>query len=211
MPPFDNTISVKDLMENVVDPTADGIWEPVGTIYTKEGAFEKAPANDDEWNAVKAKAITLVESTRADHQESAQRLLELLLPHTGRAARIGVSGVPGVGKSTFIEAFGLHLIAAGKRVAVLAVDPSSALSGGSILGDKTRMPRLSAAPEAFIRPSPAASRAARARRCCCARPRASTSCSSRPSASGSRSTRSPRWSTSSSCSCSRAPATSSRA
>ena len=103
-----------------------------------------------------AKAITLVESTRADHQESAQRLLELLLPHTGRAARIGVSGVPGVGKSTFIEAFGLHLIGAGKRVAVLAVDPSSALSGGSILGDKTRMARLSAAPEAFIRPSPAA-------------------------------------------------------
>src|ERR671930_189489 len=103
-----------------------------------------------------AKAITLVESTRADHQEAAQRLLELLLPHTGRAARIGVSGVPGVGKSTFIEAFGLHLIGLGKRVAVLAVDPSSTLSGGSILGDKTRMPRLAAASEAFIRPSPAA-------------------------------------------------------
>ena len=73
-----------------------------------------------------AKAITLVESTRADHQDAAQRLLELLLPHTGRAARVGVSGVPGVGKSTFIEAFGLHLIGLGKRVAVLAVDPSSA-------------------------------------------------------------------------------------
>src|SRR5881409_1679108 len=103
-----------------------------------------------------AKAITLVESTRADHQRAAQRLLELLLPGTGRAARVGVSGVPGVGKSTFIEAFGLHLIGLGKKVAVLAVDPSSALSGGSILGDKTRMPRLAAAPEAFIRPSPAA-------------------------------------------------------
>jgi LAO/AO transport system kinase len=103
-----------------------------------------------------AKAITLVESTRADDQRAAQRLLELLLPATGQAARVGVSGVPGVGKSTFIEAFGLHLIGIGKRVAVLAVDPSSALSGGSILGDKTRMPRLSAAPEAFIRPSPAA-------------------------------------------------------
>lgn len=103
-----------------------------------------------------AKAITLVESTRADHQDAAQRLLELLLPHTGRATRIGVSGVPGVGKSTFIEAFGLHLIGAGKRVAVLAVDPSSAVSGGSILGDKTRMARLAAAPDAFIRPSPAA-------------------------------------------------------
>src|SRR6266850_7477202 len=101
-----------------------------------------------------AKAITLVESTRADHQRAAQRLLELLLPATGRAARVGVSGVPGVGKSTFIEAFGLFLIGRGKRVAVLAVDPSSARSGGSILGDKTRMPRLSAAPEAFIRPSP---------------------------------------------------------
>jgi len=103
-----------------------------------------------------AKAITLVESTRADHQEGAQKLLELLLPDTGKAARIGISGVPGVGKSTFIEAFGLHLIGAGKRVAVLAVDPSSAVSGGSILGDKTRMASLSAAPEAFIRPSPAA-------------------------------------------------------
>src|SRR5258705_7646564 len=103
-----------------------------------------------------AKAITLVESTRADHQEEAQRLLELLLPHTGGAVRGGISGVPGVGKSTFIEAFGLHLVGLGKRVGVLAVDPSSAVSGGSILGDKTRMPRLAAAPEAFIRPSPAA-------------------------------------------------------
>jgi LAO/AO transport system kinase len=103
-----------------------------------------------------AKAITLVESTRADHQTAAQRLLELLLPDTGRATRVGVSGVPGVGKSTFIEAFGLHLIGRGRRVAVLAIDPSSAISGGSILGDKTRMPRLATAPEAFIRPSPAA-------------------------------------------------------
>ncbi len=101
-----------------------------------------------------AKAITLVESTRADHREQAQALLTLLLPHTGTAARIGITGVPGVGKSTFIEAFGLHLIGAGKRVAVLAVDPSSARSGGSILGDKTRMARLSVTPEAFIRPSP---------------------------------------------------------
>ena len=103
-----------------------------------------------------AKAITLVESTRSDDQRAAQHMLELLLPVTGRAARVGVSGVPGVGKSTFIEAFGLHLIDAGKRVAVLAVDPSSARTGGSILGDKTRMPKLSVAPEAFIRPSPSA-------------------------------------------------------
>jgi LAO/AO transport system kinase len=103
-----------------------------------------------------AKAITLVESTRADHQRAAQRLLERLLPDTGNAARVGVSGVPGVGKSTFIEAFGLYLIGTGKKVAVLAVDPSSARSGGSILGDKTRMQQLAAAPEAFIRPSPSA-------------------------------------------------------
>jgi GTPase len=101
-----------------------------------------------------AKAITLVESTRGEDQERAQRLLESLLPDTGRAVRVGVTGVPGAGKSTFIEAFGLHLIGQGKRVAVLAVDPSSARSGGSILGDKTRMERLAVAPQAFIRPSP---------------------------------------------------------
>jgi LAO/AO transport system kinase len=101
-----------------------------------------------------AKAITLVESTHLDHQDAAQRLLERLLPRTGAAVRIGITGVPGVGKSTFIEAFGLYLIGLGKRVAVLAVDPSSARTGGSILGDKTRMARLSAAPQAFIRPSP---------------------------------------------------------
>jgi LAO/AO transport system kinase len=101
-----------------------------------------------------AKAITLVESTRPDHQEAAQRLLERLLPATGTAVRIGITGVPGVGKSTFIDAFGLYLIGRGKRVAVLTVDPSSARTGGSILGDKTRMARLSAAPAAFIRPSP---------------------------------------------------------
>ncbi len=101
-----------------------------------------------------AKAITLVESTRCEDQERAQRLLESLLPGTGGAVRVGVTGVPGAGKSTFIEAFGLYLIAHGMRVAVLAVDPSSARSGGSILGDKTRMARLAVAPEAFIRPSP---------------------------------------------------------
>ena len=103
-----------------------------------------------------AKAITLVESTRADHQEAAQRLLERLLPATGRAHRVGISGVPGAGKSTFIEAFGIHLVERGLTVAVLAVDPSSARSGGSILGDKTRMQRLSVTPQAFIRPSPSA-------------------------------------------------------
>jgi GTPase len=103
-----------------------------------------------------AKAITLIESRRPDHRERAHRALEALLPHSGKAMRVGISGVPGVGKSTFIEVLGLHLIEQGLRLAVLAVDPSSTLSGGSILGDKTRMERLSQRPEAFIRPSPAA-------------------------------------------------------
>ncbi|BAL94580.1 methylmalonyl Co-A mutase-associated GTPase MeaB [Rubrivivax gelatinosus] len=102
-----------------------------------------------------AKTITLLESTRADHRLRADELLNALLPHTGRAFRLGISGVPGVGKSTFIEALGLHLIGRGHRVAVLAVDPSSSVSGGSILGDKTRMERLSTEERAFIRPSPA--------------------------------------------------------
>jgi LAO/AO transport system kinase len=101
-----------------------------------------------------AKAITLVESTRIEDRESAQRLLEAVLPHTGRSMRIGISGVPGVGKSTFIEALGMYLIERGHRVAVLAVDPSSTVHGGSILGDKTRMELLSQRTEAFIRPSP---------------------------------------------------------
>jgi LAO/AO transport system kinase len=102
-----------------------------------------------------AKAITLLESTRADHRQRADALLDALLPHAGRAFRLGISGVPGVGKSTFIEALGLWLIARGHRVAVLAVDPSSSVSGGSILGDKTRMEHLSMDERAFIRPSPA--------------------------------------------------------
>ena len=102
-----------------------------------------------------AKAITLLESTREDHRVRADALLDALLPHSGQAFRLGISGVPGVGKSTFIEALGLWLIAHGHRVAVLAVDPSSSVSGGSILGDKTRMEQLSVQERAFIRPSPA--------------------------------------------------------
>jgi len=101
-----------------------------------------------------AKAITLLESTRADHRAQADNLLTAMLPHTGQSIRVGISGVPGVGKSTFIEALGLYLINKGHRVAVLAVDPSSTVSGGSILGDKTRMEHLSVHPQAFIRPSP---------------------------------------------------------
>ncbi|MFI6785877.1 methylmalonyl Co-A mutase-associated GTPase MeaB [Nonomuraea sp. NPDC050383] len=101
-----------------------------------------------------ARAITLVESTRPDHAALAQRLLVELTPLSGRARRVGVSGVPGVGKSTFVDALGTMLTGQGHRVAVLAVDPSSTRTGGSILGDKTRMSRLAADPAAFIRPSP---------------------------------------------------------
>ncbi|MFD3512859.1 methylmalonyl Co-A mutase-associated GTPase MeaB [Streptomyces sp. NPDC058657] len=103
-----------------------------------------------------ARAITLVESSRPDHRRLAQKLLTELLPHAGAARRIGISGVPGVGKSTFIDAFGTMLTGLGHRVAVLAVDPSSSLTGGSILGDKTRMERLSTDRAAFVRPSPSA-------------------------------------------------------
>ncbi len=103
-----------------------------------------------------AKSITLIESTRGDHQTRAHAVLNALLPHTGRAIRIGISGVPGAGKSTFIEALGVWLIEQGKKLAVLAIDPSSSVTGGSILGDKTRMELLSQREEAFIRPSPSA-------------------------------------------------------
>lgn len=102
-----------------------------------------------------ARAITLIESTRADHQKEAQKLLTELLPKTGKSIRIGITGAPGVGKSTFIEAFGLHVIEQRHKVAVLAIDPSSARTGGSILGDKTRMAKLSQNENAYIRPSPA--------------------------------------------------------
>ncbi len=105
-----------------------------------------------------ARAITLVESTRPDHREEAERLVEALLPYSGCAVRIGISGPPGAGKSTFIERFGLDGIAAGRHIAVLAVDPASKRGGGAILGDKTRMAELGRAPAAFIRPSSAGER-----------------------------------------------------
>jgi LAO/AO transport system kinase len=101
-----------------------------------------------------AKAITLLESTRVDHRAQGDELLTALLPHTGKSFRLGISGVPGVGKSTFIEVLGLYLIEQGHRVAVLTIDPSSSVSGGSILGDKTRMEHLSMHEKAYIRPSP---------------------------------------------------------
>jgi len=103
-----------------------------------------------------ARAITLVESRRADHRRAAQELLVRLLPRSGDAVRVGITGVPGVGKSTFIDALGTRLTGAGHRVAVLAVDPSSTRGGGSVLGDKTRMERLAVDERAFIRPSPTA-------------------------------------------------------
>jgi LAO/AO transport system kinase len=106
--------------------------------------------------AALGRAVTLVESTKPDHRADARRLLDALAPHAGGAQRVGVTGVPGVGKSTFIEALGSMLTAVGHRVAVLAVDPTSTVTGGSILGDKTRMPRLSNDPSAFVRPSPSA-------------------------------------------------------
>jgi LAO/AO transport system kinase len=117
-----------------------------------EGVVQRADALTQR-RAV-AKAITLLESTRADHRAQADELLTKLLPHTGKSLRLGISGVPGVGKSTFIEALGLYLIEQGHRVAVLTIDPSSTVSGGSILGDKTRMEKLSVDQRAYIRPSP---------------------------------------------------------
>jgi LAO/AO transport system kinase len=105
---------------------------------------------------VLARALTLVESNSPRHQAPAEAFLSRLLPHTGNAIRVGITGVPGAGKSTFIEALGLHLVGAGRKVAVLAVDPSSGVSGGSVLGDKTRMAKLSVQHNAYIRPSPSA-------------------------------------------------------
>jgi len=117
------------------------------------GNWNLTPILEGQRRAI-AKAITLLESTRADHRLQADALLTELLPYTGKAFRLGISGVPGVGKSTFIEALGLHLIGQGHKVAVLTIDPSSTVSGGSILGDKTRMERLSVHDQAYIRPSP---------------------------------------------------------
>jgi len=123
------------------------------TANAKESDLARAICAGD--RRALARAITLVESTRAADREKSERLLTSLLPKSGQAMRIGISGAPGVGKSTFIEAFGARLTSEGHKVAVLAVDPSSRRSGGSILGDKTRMESLTRNPNAFIRPSPA--------------------------------------------------------
>ncbi|MCK4873912.1 MAG: methylmalonyl Co-A mutase-associated GTPase MeaB [Phycisphaerales bacterium] len=134
-----------------------------GRTHDSAGGGPKRPALDEYVQGVLAgdrtilgRAITLVESSSAAHQESAQELLTQLMPRTGGALRLGVTGVPGVGKSTFIDVLGATLTTAGHRVAVLAVDPSSEITGGSILGDKTRMSRLGVDDNAFIRPSPSA-------------------------------------------------------
>ncbi len=119
-----------------------------------DGIDELAAAVRGGDRAALPRAITLVESTRADHRDRAQQLLLALMPAAGSALHVGITGVPGVGKSTTIEALGMYLIERGHRVAVLAVDPSSTRTGGSILGDKTRMPRLAVHPDAYIRPSP---------------------------------------------------------
>jgi LAO/AO transport system kinase len=130
-----------------------GVWR-VGCGVVDDAMVERILAGD---HAALGQAITLVESTRPDHFAASQELLARLLPHTGGSHRIGITGVPGVGKSTFIDQFGTNLTAAGHRVAVLAVDPTSQRTGGSILGDKTRMERLANDPAAFVRPSPAGS------------------------------------------------------
>ncbi len=149
-------------MPDATAPTPSPVRpEPVEGSVPNEAGLRQAQPERGGWEAILtqnrralAKAITLLESTRPDHRQQADELLNALIPHTGTAIRLGISGVPGVGKSTFIEALGLALIAQGHRVAVLAIDPSSTVSGGSILGDKTRMEHLSTNEHAFIRPSP---------------------------------------------------------
>jgi LAO/AO transport system kinase len=140
-----NTVRA-ELVEAQEGPsTSSGRTELVANVLGSSGPVQRRAI---------AKAITLLESTRADHRARADEMLTALLPHTGKSLRLGISGVPGVGKSTFIEALGLFLIDQGHRVAVLTIDPSSSVSGGSILGDKTRMEKLSVHERAFIRPSP---------------------------------------------------------
>ena len=123
----------------------------------RESVLDLATGVRDRSRAHIARAITLVESSRPDHREQARALLAELAPQTGSAVRVGVSGIPGAGKSTFIDALGTRLVERGHRVAVVAVDPSSSRTGGSVLGDRTRMARLTASEDAFVRPSPSGS------------------------------------------------------
>ena len=132
--------------------SCDGVEHLIGE-EPRVGAHGSAAAGD---RTAMGRAITLVESARPDDRRLAQELLSRLLPHAGGAHRVGISGVPGSGKSTLIDTLGTRLTGAGHRVGVLAVDPSSMVTGGSILGDKTRMARLAADENSFIRPSPSA-------------------------------------------------------
>ncbi|AHF89323.1 transporter [Opitutaceae bacterium TAV5] len=153
----DNAVGNRAFATRIVQGTGKG-----GAVASSSAAPRRRTLTLDEYEqgvlacnpTVLGRAITLIESNASAHQELAQQLLARLLPHTGRAKRIGITGIPGAGKSTFIEAFGTHLTGLGHRVAVLAIDPSSSLTGGSILGDKVRMEKLSQHPAAFIRPSP---------------------------------------------------------
>ena len=138
-------------------PAAESLASAAGALLLPAGMVDLTALGDAILRgerAALARAITLAESRRADHREQAQALLSRLLPHTGKAIRVGITGVPGVGKSTTIDALGSYLTGQGHKVAVLAVDPSSTRSGGSILGDKTRMAQLAVDPNAYIRPSP---------------------------------------------------------
>lgn len=136
-------------------PTTHGAGPAIVAVKKQLSLQEYAEGILSGNRVILSRAITLLESTRADHRELAEALLEYCLPYSGKALRIGITGSPGVGKSTFIEALGIHVINEQHRLAVLAIDPSSRISKGSILGDKTRMMELSAHPQAYIRPSPA--------------------------------------------------------
>ena len=152
LPPGASALRLSKAMDTD-GPAAGEASQPVRTPLDVDTCVRGVLAGD---RAILGRTITLVESHRADHQALARQVLAQLMPQTGKAFRVGITGVPGVGKSTFIEALGCHLTGKGHRVAVLAVDPSSGVTGGSILGDKTRMRMLSVDPHAFIRPSPAA-------------------------------------------------------
>jgi LAO/AO transport system kinase len=154
--PFKSALKVNEGVEQPSQLNEDArvrLMRSKKKLFTPQHYFEGIRQGD---TALFSQAITLIESTLTAHQVVAQQIIDLCLPHSGNALRVGITGVPGVGKSTFIDAFGMHLIAQGHKVAVLAVDPSSERSGGSILGDKTRMEDLSRNPAAFIRPSPSA-------------------------------------------------------
>ena len=150
--PFESALKVQQGIEQPPQTNEEAIRQLAGK-KSRLPSFEELYKGIQAGNRVLlSRAITLIESSKNEHQDIAQALIEKCLPHSGNSIRIGITGVPGVGKSTFIESFGNHLTAIGKKVAVLAIDPSSQISKGSILGDKTRMRNLASRPDAFIRP-----------------------------------------------------------